>query len=292
MGKNAAVEQPSSLRWWLLVMLSVLMLAAVYAVAVLTPAGQAFENAALRGADQVDPLSESDASKALAEITVWSLAAAAAAVGVIGLLRRQPLLAAIAVGVIVGGQVVTQSLKRFILPRPELVPVVGDYTGNSFPSGHATIAMTVLVAVFLVVPYRWRGVAMLVVMTWATGIGTYTLTAKWHRLSDTLGADLVALALGGAAALILMRVGRMRRVGGRAFPGRVVLVMLSSAAAATITALGLFLAMSAVGQDLRDPVVEWNVYLAATCLAFGGSLLAGLVHWGFWHRLEVAPPAR
>lgn len=107
--------------------------------------GQALENAALRGTDQASAADSDEAWEGLGDITVWTLGIATAVIGLIALLRRKVLLAFVAVGVIVGGQVITQALKRFILPRPELVEVTGDYAHNSFPGGHTTIAMTVLV---------------------------------------------------------------------------------------------------------------------------------------------------
>lgn len=61
------------------------------------------------------------------------------------------------------------------------------------------------------VPYRCRGLAMLIVMTWSVGIGAYSVTAKWHRLSDTIGADFVALIVGSIAALVLLRYGAIQR---------------------------------------------------------------------------------
>ncbi|NYD67195.1 phosphatase PAP2 family protein [Agromyces atrinae] len=274
-------------RWIVLAVAALLALAAIYVAAVLTPLGQQLENAALRGADQQAAETFREASERLGLITVWSLAAATLAVGAIGLLRRKPLLAAVAVGVIVVGQIVTQTLKRFVLPRPELVEVVGDYTGNSFPSGHTTIAMTVLVAVILVVPFRFRGLALLVVMTWATSIGAYTIAAKWHRLSDTLGADMVALGLGCVAALVLVRTGRVvivdekRRL-------RVVYVVLIGGLGLLTLGLGLVLGWSAFAFDITDPTIEWNAYLAAAALASAGSIGTALVYWWSWRRLEAA----
>lgn len=147
----------SARRWWILLVVSIVLLIATYVLAVLTATGQGLENTALRGADQASPADSDEAWESLGNITIWSLGIATAIIGLIGLLRRKFILAVVGMGVIVGGQVITQALKRFILPRPELVEVTGDYTHNSFPSGHTTIAMTVLVAVLLVVPYRWRG---------------------------------------------------------------------------------------------------------------------------------------
>ncbi|QIM15632.1 phosphatase PAP2 family protein [Leucobacter insecticola] len=273
-------------RWWILLVAAVILFTAIYILAVLTPTGQSFENAALRGADQVGQQGFNEANRALGQITIWSLIIATALVGLIGLLRRQFLLAVIGVGVIGAGQIITQSLKRFILPRPELVPVTGDFTANSLPSGHTTIAMTVLIALFLVVPYRFRGVVMLFVSGWAVGIGAYTVTAKWHRLSDTIAADLVALAVGSVAALILLRLGRLRRVGRRPRLRMIVVVFLALSGMVALL-LGVVLATSPLNYPLHSPVIEWNVYLAAHSLASAGSVFALLTYWGTWRGIEV-----
>ena len=117
------------------------------------------------------------------------------AVAAIALIRRQIRLGIAAVSIIVIGQVITQVLKRFVLPRPGLVETTGGYTHNSLPSGHTTVAVTVLLALVPVVPYRLRGLTILVATPWAVAIAAYTITAKWHRFSDTLAADAVALAV-------------------------------------------------------------------------------------------------
>src|SRR5699024_8026601 len=171
-------------------------------------------------------------------------------------------------------------------PRPELVEVTGDYTHNSFPSGHTTIAMTVLVAVLLVVPYRWRGWAMLVVMTWAVPIGAYTTTAKWHRFSDTLGADLVALIVGSIAAIILLRAGLVRPTAQR-FKLRVVYVVIMAIGGMITLGLGLFIGFSAAAKDLHVPAIEWDLYLTANSLATACSLIAARACWATWRRLQV-----
>ncbi|MCB1274293.1 MAG: phosphatase PAP2 family protein [Leucobacter sp.] len=289
---SASSDTPRSTRWWVLIAVSVALFIAVYVLMVLTPLGQAFENTGLRGADQVAATDVDEANETLGLITIWSLGIATLVVAIVGLARRQLLLAVLAVGVIVGGQIVTQSLKRFILPRPELIEVVGDFKGPSFPSGHTTIAMTVLVAVFLVVPYRARGIVMFFVVPWAAGIGAYTLIAKWHRLSDTIGADLVALALGSLAAILLLRAGRIERAPKLRVPALRTILVVGLAGLTTLFALiGALLAAASLRMDLRDPVNEWNVYLAVTTLATAGSLLTALVYWGSWRRLDVKPAA-
>jgi membrane-associated phospholipid phosphatase len=279
--------------WILGAVLGAVVLVSSYLLAVWTRAGQALENAALRGADQVGPQDLATANEALNAITLVSLAVAMVVVAAIGLIRRRTDLAVAGVGVIVLGQLITQSLKRFVLPRPPLVEVSGDFTHNSFPSGHTTIAITVLFALVLVVPYRWRGVMMLFIWAWAVGIGAFTITAKWHRFSDTLGAMAVALLCGCVASWWLARRGKITRYTGRAFPGRVVLVIVIAAVSSTSLVLGGFLwgVGFARGVDFsgHDDVWDFNAYLGAHSLSAGSAGLALLLFWGLWHRRQLAP---
>ncbi len=268
------------------------VIAMSYSGFVLTATGQAVENSALRGADQVSAASLTAADATLDAITLGSLAVACVVIGIIGLARRSVALAVAAIGTIVAGQVVAQGLKRFVLPRPALVEASTGYAGNSFPSGHTTIALSVLAAALMVSSSRWRGLAMLLVAWWAIGIGAYTLTAKWHRFSDTLGAAGVTLMVASLAALWLHSRGLVRPVDGPPRRWRVLLVVapLTALAAAT-SALGLFIL--AAGGDLqeRNPVTEYNAFLALQSLAGSGSILTALAVWWSWHRLEVVPAA-
>ncbi|WP_328320536.1 phosphatase PAP2 family protein [Kribbella sp. NBC_00382] len=281
-------------RWTLTAGAAVLAAAAVYLLAVRTATGQTLENAVLRGADEsYNHDATVTADDALAQITVYSLAAACVLIVLVGLNRRRLDLMIAAVGLIVAGQVVTQSLKRFILVRPELVDVTGDFKGNSLPSGHTTIAMTVLFAALIIVPYRWRGVTMFFVLPWAVGIGAYTMTAKWHRLSDTLAADAVALALACCASWWLLRRGSLReREGRRRYPLRVVFVSLWSLYAVGFLALGLILWIAPlVGEGLTTSARDnaWTLYLGGTSLASAGSVVTALIFWASWRRLEAEP---
>ncbi|MGZ3147089.1 phosphatase PAP2 family protein [Lentzea chajnantorensis] len=274
----------NSRRWPVVAVSGFVVAAVVYVLAVLTRAGQTIENAALRGADQ-DDVSETDAAwQALGDITVYSLAAAVVAVALVGVLRKRWDLAVAAVGVIVAGQAVVQVLKRFVLPRPALVQVTGDYAHNSLPSGHTTIAMTVLFAAVIVVPYRWRGVMLFFVLPWAVGIGQYTLVAKWHRLSDTLAADAIALAVAALASWWLARRGALERYEGPSKKPRVVLVVFWALGGLVSLVLGVFLwavplAREGLGAD------EWVIYLGAGSLASAGSVAAALTFLACWRRV-------
>ncbi len=269
------------------------VLLASYVGFVLTAPGQALENAALRGADQVPERSLAESDQALAGITVVSLGLACVLVAVVGLARRSVPLAAAAVGTIVAGQVVTQGLKRVVLPRPALVEASEAYTGNSFPSGHTTIALTVLAAALLLATWRTRGVVMFVVASWAVAIAGYTLESKWHRLSDTLGSAGVTLVIASLAALWLHRRGLVRAVELPRHRARIVLVVAPLALGAVVSlALGVLLLVASSDVLGRDPVVEYNVYLALQSLAAFGSGATVLLLWWSWHRLEVVAPSR
>ncbi|MCE7001166.1 phosphatase PAP2 family protein [Saccharothrix sp. S26] len=281
-----------SRRWAVIAVAASGVAVLVYVLAVWTVTGQALENAALRGADQVDAAQAGEAWRALDEITVYSLAAAVVLIALVGALRRRWDLAVAAVGVVVVGQVVVQALKRFVLVRPPLVEVTGDYAHNSLPSGHTAIAMTVLFAAVIVAPHRWRGVVMLFLLPWAVGIGQYTLTAKWHRLSDTLAADAIALALAALASWWLARRGALNRYEGRRRVGRVVIGAFAVVSAVVGLVLGgvlwgVPLARAGLAGAVRDHDYEWDVYLGAGSFALAGSLVAALVFLASWRRLET-----
>lgn len=268
-------------------MVAAALLLLVYVVAVLTPGGQRWENAALTGSGRASPDEKAQALDALAAIQIWSLAAALIAIAVIGLIRRQLLTSVIALAVVLAGAGGTEVLKRWILPRPDLVSAPADLVENSFPSGHTAIAMTTMVAVFLVVPYRWRGWAMFLVMTWATSIGQYTVTAHWHRLSDTVGADLIALILGSVAAYWLHRRGLVRVSEQRRYGGRVVYVVVATILGVVSLALGALLAWVSIDQELATGSGDHNAFLATQVLAGAFSTAAALIYWATWHRLET-----
>lgn len=104
-----------------------------------------------------------------------------------------------------------QLLKYGILARPDLA-VVG-YAGNSFPSGHTTVAAASALVVFLVASPRMRPM----VAGWGTAFavlaGVATLANQWHRPSDVIAA-LLWVALWGCVAgavLVWPRVGVVPR---------------------------------------------------------------------------------
>ncbi|WP_228769839.1 phosphatase PAP2 family protein [Actinokineospora alba] len=278
------------IRWIITGVLALIALIGVYLLAICTRTGQAWENAALRGADQVDPETLDTARNDLGEITTYTLAGAILLVGVVGLLRRRVDLAVAGMGLIIVGLGITEVLKRFVLVRPELLETSGHYAHNSFPSGHTTIAMTVLLALLIVVPYRWRGVTMFFATLYALGIGAQTVTAKWHRVSDTLGADAVALLCACAVSWWLMRRGRIIRHTGRPLVSRTIIVTFWALALAFVGAAGAIILDATANQGdpaQFDATALDNAYLAANALAIAGSIATLLIFWGLWRRLEI-----
>jgi PAP2 superfamily len=276
---------------WTVVMATALVVGAViYLLAVRTSLGQALEDAALRGSDQVDPDVHRVALRFFHTITVSSQVAAAVIIGLIGVLRRQLWLAVAGMAVIFGSQAVTQVLKYHLLTRPDLSSMHGAYAENTLPSGHTTAAMSLLFATLIVMPYRFRGVAMFFTMTWAVGIGAYTVIIGAHRLSDTLAADAVALIVACAASHFLARTGRIRSVvspGAARYTLRTVFVGVVAMVGTASVLLGMIAALHAVSARLNDQPTRWYLFLGSQWLAAAGSVLSALLFWWTWHRLET-----
>ena len=195
--------------------------------------------------------------------------------------------------VIVVGVLLSEALKRFILWRPDLAPADFHAGHNSFPSGHTTIAMTLIVAMIIVVPFRWRGLAMGIVMTWAGLIGALTVTVHWHRLSDTLAADMLALCLGSLASLWLLRSGRVKPyAGGGEFRGRRIYVLVAASLASIGLIAGLVFGILAIAVGLQSSTGQFHAYVSAQLLAATGSVFAALGFWATWRGLEVPDVVR
>lgn len=105
-----------------------------------------------------------------------------------------------------------QLLKYGILARPDLA--VEGYAGNSFPSGHTTVAAASALVVFLVASPRMRPM----VAGWGTAFavlaGVATLANQWHRPSDVIAALLWVALWGCLAGAVLAwpRLGVVPRV--------------------------------------------------------------------------------
>lgn len=281
----------SGFRWVVVSLLSMLIAAGSYVAAVRTTRGQAWENATLRGITDAGSRHLSAAIDAVGGVLTESLVIGVALIMAVALVRRRLDLAVAGAAIIVGGQIITQLLKRYILPRPSLVLYTADHTPNSFPSGHTTVAMTVLLAALIVVPHSWRALALLLGVPWAWSVGAYTLASRWHRLSDVLGAEMVALLCACLASWWLVRRGSVHHHTGPARPATTVILVLVAVVSAFALIGGLVLVAIPMlqGVDLAQPSARADTvaYLAAQLLAIAAPGLTAVTFWGLWHRLDT-----
>jgi hypothetical protein len=195
--------------------------AALFAFAVRTERGQRIDEKALAGRSVVDPdelAAAADALKlandVLGTISIGSLAVAGGALVFLALARGRILLATGVAVAIIGANVTSQLLKHRVLERPDLIDATSRL-GNSFPSGHATVAMSLAVGAVLVSPRRYRGTVALAGVAYATAVAVATLLTGWHRPSDAVAGGLVAVGWGAAVAAMLVA----GRGTGRDLPG-------------------------------------------------------------------------
>jgi len=119
--------------------------------------------------------------------------------GGIALLRRnwRTLLVALSVGA--AAVLSVQLLKYGVLQRPDLG--VPGYAGNSFPSGHTSVAAASALVVFLVSAPRMRPMMAVGGTLFAVLAGVATLANQWHRPSDVIASFLCVAfwgCIGGA----------------------------------------------------------------------------------------------
>jgi membrane-associated phospholipid phosphatase len=116
--------------------------------------------------------------------------------------RRREATAAIVV--VLAANLTTQVLK-VALAHPRIQPILDPHQVNaaSFPSGHATSAMSMAVAALLVVPPCWRAITASAGAALVFAVSFSILVLRWHFPSDVLGGILVATGYGFAALATL-----------------------------------------------------------------------------------------
>jgi membrane-associated phospholipid phosphatase len=185
-----------------------------------------------------------------------SFAMLGAALVAVGLVRREYRIAAAIPVILAGANVTTQLLKPAVA-----APRLSEWLGNgqipaaSWPSGHSTASMSLLLCAILVSSPRLRPLVATLGAFLAVGIGYSLLALGWHFPSDVLGGYLVAAtwALLGVAAL---------RAADRRWPartGRTVALRLGEAlgpplvavVAAFVAAIAVFAAHPGAVVDAR-----------------------------------------
>jgi membrane-associated phospholipid phosphatase len=183
---------------------AVVCAALCYVLMVRTSLGQRFDEAAFVAARTQSGTVAAVDSGELHRITADSLAVVLLVMVGIGILRRRVRLglgAAFAAGIAV---VVTDGLKSHVLTRPDLTGRGSYVIGNTYPSGHTAAAVACAMALVLVSPPRWRGVAAVVAGGYGWVTAAQVQTAGWHRPSDAVGAAFLAFAAVTAVAAVLV----------------------------------------------------------------------------------------
>jgi membrane-associated phospholipid phosphatase len=126
----------------------------------------------------------------------------------IALARRRPRVAVMLVLILLGANATTQLLKPLLAHArfsslPDLPTTVAP---ASWPSGHATAAMSFTLCMVVAVSARWRPFVAALGAAFAIAVCYAFLTLGWHFPTDVLGGFLVAATwtLAGVAGLSLL----------------------------------------------------------------------------------------
>ncbi len=101
---------------------------------------------------------------------------------------------AVLVALLVGLTSVSSQLLKALLAYPRSDELINGarVTAEAFPSGHATAAMSLAIALVLVVSPRLRPLAALVGAALALGVSFSVVSMGWHFPSDVIGGFLLA----------------------------------------------------------------------------------------------------
>ena len=142
-----------------------------------------------------------------------SFAGLGAAIILVALIRRR-LRIALAAAVVLLCAPLTAELLKELLPSSRTLPGLAHPVG-SWPSGHATAAMSLALCAVLAAPRRLRPIVALVGASFAVAVGYATLTLVWHYPSDVVGGFLVAGTWTLLAVAALFRLEARRGVEAR-----------------------------------------------------------------------------
>lgn len=172
----------------------------------------------------------------------------------------------------------TAAARALATAHPGLAP---DQALNTLPSGHAAAAMGLFFGALIVVSRRWYVAVTLLALPGAAFAGVATIAADWHRVSDTVAADLLALAIGllGLAAVAQLGLVRPGPSPDSSTPGQRLLysVLLGAATAALAFGAAYFVRYhGAVSEAARIDAAYWSAqaFALGAAVAAAGAMLA------------------
>jgi membrane-associated phospholipid phosphatase len=110
----------------------------------------------------------------------------------VALLRGRPRIAIMLTAVLLGANETTELLKPLLGGDRAPIPGGWSLTRASWPSGHATAAMTLALCAVISAPARWRPRVAAVMAAFSVAIVFSFLELGWHYPSDAVGGFLVA----------------------------------------------------------------------------------------------------
>jgi membrane-associated phospholipid phosphatase len=249
--------------------------ALLYLAAVRTAAGQRLDERLRGRIDTSEARIQSAGNDLLNTVSVTSLTLMGTLIMAGALVRGRPRMAVGAGLVVLGANITTQVMKSR-LERPALTDAWWDGAG-SYPSGHATVAMSLAMALVLVAPTALRLPLAIVGGAYALGVGVAVIGLDWHRPSDVLGAYLVAATWAGAVAAALTLwpdrapAGRAREERARAWGIGIAVVLAGVLAVVLVRAAG-DPELTRLAADRTGLIVA-----GALCSVAGAVLLAAVV---------------
>jgi len=170
-------------------------------VFVRTASGQAAENGVVATAQST--LSTSDWATPLRDgDKIAVLFGAAALLLVISAVRKRFGLAGMGAAVLGGSLLVAHVLKLYVFTRPAFGGGQAVAGHNSFPSGHVTAAMAIVLMTMVVLPRKARPFVIAPGAIGVSWVAASTVALGWHRLSDTVGGGLLVAATCCLAAAV------------------------------------------------------------------------------------------
>jgi membrane-associated phospholipid phosphatase len=134
------------------------------------------------------------------------------------LVRKRPRVA-VAVALVMALASLTAETLKPLLAHPHLQMNTPHVADASWPSGHSTAALALVLCAVLVAPVRLRPLVSGLGAAFAVAVGCSLLILAWHMPSDVLGGYLVA-ALWMALAVAGLRAAEQRWPSREDSPGR------------------------------------------------------------------------
>ena len=197
----------------------------------------------------------------------------------VALLRRRYLMAALVPVILVGANATTQVLQT-ALADVRLIELygVGTVYPGSWPSGHATAAMSLALCLVLVVGPQVRALAAVAGAAFAIAVGYALVALGWHLPSDIVGGYLIAatFTLLGAAALARLEADRPERARGAPAAALVPMRALAACSAAVLALGATVVLVEAPGMTLDALEHPTAIAAGVAIAALGLTLTSGL----------------